>query len=150
MNMKIIFGSLLAVFLLLMLPAVSSVEYDTTVKANEEYIIDYIRKMDAEELKEQIFNMDISDQELLEFIKDNVANPTHHKPMHKIFHLIKKFLRLLIKILLLPLKIILLPLKIILIPFKILCKIICLPLKIMCCILHKILPDKHCFPKKCC
>ena len=38
MKKKIIIGSMLAVFLMLMLPAVSAVEYKTVEEANEEYV----------------------------------------------------------------------------------------------------------------
>ena len=59
MKKKIIFGSLLAVFLMMMLPSVPAVEYNTTVEANESRILDELQNIDLEELKAKIQSIDI-------------------------------------------------------------------------------------------
>ena len=46
MRKKIIFGSLFAVFLIMMIPSISAIEYNTVEKANESRIIEKIQKMD--------------------------------------------------------------------------------------------------------
>lgn len=51
MNKKIVFGSLLAVFLMLMIPNISAIEYRTT---NEETTPTYEPYIDEEELKDAI------------------------------------------------------------------------------------------------
>ena len=65
MKRKIIFGSLLAVFLMMMLPSVPAVEYNTTVEANESRILD--------ELKVKIQSIDI--KSFKEELKDDPALP---------------------------------------------------------------------------
>lgn len=63
MKKTIVFGSLLAVFILLMIPNISAVEYNTVVEAHESYIIQRF------EIKENELN------ELIESIKDgNIEN----------------------------------------------------------------------------
>jgi len=58
MKKKIILGSLLAVFILMMLPAVNAVEYNTVAKANKSNLFEQIKDMDIEQLKEQLNNND--------------------------------------------------------------------------------------------
>ena len=142
MNKKLIFGSLFSVIILLLLPSVTSIEYNTSEKANEEYIVGYIQKMNIEELKETILNSEISDKDIIEFINDKISNPAHRGIICKIFHLIKKLFRLIINLLLLPLRLFLLPLKIILFPLKLICKLICFPFKMACCLLKRIFSDR--------
>ena len=136
MKTKLIVGSLLAVFLMMMAPSIPAMEYQTMEKANEEYYVDYIQKMDEEEFKDFILNLDISDKELLEIIKDKIKNPTCCK-------ILCRLIKILIKLLLLPIKLMLLP-------FKIICKIIRLPFKIIRCIIQIILPGKHHHKHICC
>ena len=73
MKRKIIFGSLLAVFLMMMLPSVPAVEYNTTVEANESRILDELRNIDLEELKVKIQSIDI--KSFKEGLKDDPAIP---------------------------------------------------------------------------
>lgn len=70
MNRKIIFVSLLSVFILLLLPSVPAVEYNVALDANESSIIDKIKriKIDIKDLKERLKNMDR--KELNEKIKN--------------------------------------------------------------------------------
>ena len=73
MNKKIIFGSLLAVFVIMMLPSVPAVEYNTAVEANESLILDELRNINLEELKIKIQNMDVNN--LKKELKDGPASP---------------------------------------------------------------------------
>ena len=73
MKSKIIFGSLLAVFLMMMLPSVPAVEYNTAVEANELLILDELQNIDLKELKIKIQNIDI--KSIKEELKDNPALP---------------------------------------------------------------------------
>ena len=73
MKKKIIFGSLLAVFLMMMLPSVPAVEYNTAVEANESRILDELRNIDLEELKIKIQSIDI--KSFKEELKDDPALP---------------------------------------------------------------------------
>ena len=61
MKRKIIFGSLLAVFLLSMLPSVPAVEFNAAVEANELRIIENIQAIDISELRKEIKNIDVND-----------------------------------------------------------------------------------------
>jgi len=54
MKIKIIFGSLLAVFLLSMLPSISAVEFNSAVEANESRIIEDIQSIDISEISKEI------------------------------------------------------------------------------------------------
>ena len=73
MEKKVIFGSLLAVFLMMMLPSVPAVEYNTTVEANESLILNELRHIDLEELKVKIQNIDI--KSFKEELKDDPTLP---------------------------------------------------------------------------
>ena len=73
MKKKIIFGSLLAVFLMIMLPSVPAVEYNTAVETNEARILDELHNIDLEELKVKIQSIDI--KSLKEELKDDPALP---------------------------------------------------------------------------
>ncbi len=73
MKKKVIFGSLLAVFLMMMLPSVPAVEYNTAVEANESRILDELRNIDLDELKVKIQSIDI--KSLKEELKDDPAVP---------------------------------------------------------------------------
>ena len=70
MKKKILFGSLLAVILMLMIPNVSAVEYQTVVDANESYFIQEIqnRNLDIDLLKGKLRDMNI--RELRETIQN--------------------------------------------------------------------------------
>jgi len=85
MKKKIIFGSILSVFILMLLPSIPAVEYDVAVKANERSLIyelqgidvtdfkERIQKINIYELREELKNIDIRNivEELNEKIKDN-------------------------------------------------------------------------------
>jgi hypothetical protein len=73
MKKKVIFGSLLAVFLMMMLPSVPAVEYNTAVEANESRILDELQNIDLDELKVKIQSIDI--KSLKEDLKDDPAVP---------------------------------------------------------------------------
>ncbi len=73
MKKKIIFGSLLAVFLMMMLPSVPAVEYNTAVEANESRILDELQNIDLEELKVKIQSIDI--KSFKEELKNDPALP---------------------------------------------------------------------------
>ncbi len=136
MKKKIIFGSLLAVFLMMMLPAVPAVEYNTAIEVNESHLFEEIQSMNIDELKEKILNLNVEDEELKEFQKqlnDDTASPQR---IRLVLRLIRVILHIFVKILLLPLKIMLIPLKII-------CGILSIPFKIIGLFLHIILPGTH-------
>ena len=67
MRKKMIFVSLLAVFLMMMLPSVPAVEYNTAIEVNEAHLLEEIQNMSIDELKEKILNMNVEDEELKEF-----------------------------------------------------------------------------------
>ena len=89
MKQKIIFGIILSVFILMVLPSIPAVEYDAAVKANESSLIDElqgidmtdfkerIQKINIHELREELKNIDLKNavEELKEKIKDNPAQP---------------------------------------------------------------------------
>ena len=89
MKKKIIFGSMLSVFILMMLPSIPAVKYDVAVKANESSLIDElqdidvtdfkerIQKINIHELREELKNINIKNavEELKEKIKENPAQP---------------------------------------------------------------------------
>jgi len=62
MRKKMIFVSLLAVFLMMMLPAVPAVEYNTAIEVNEARLLEEIQNMSIDELKEKILNMNVEDE----------------------------------------------------------------------------------------
>jgi len=72
MRKKIIFGSLLAIFLMLMIPSISAIEYNTVIDANESYIIEKIQKMDISESKGIIKDIDINN--ILKQMKEKLNN----------------------------------------------------------------------------
>jgi len=53
---KIVVGSLLAVFLLMMLPSVPAVEFNTVVETNKSNLLEEIQNIDIDELKEKLKN----------------------------------------------------------------------------------------------
>jgi len=89
MKKKIIFASVLSVFILMLLPSIPAVEYDVAIKANETSFIDRIQNINMAEFKEKIQNMDIHEfrekiknidarsaiEELKEISEDNSAQP---------------------------------------------------------------------------
>ena len=77
MKMKIIFGSLLAVFLLFMLPSVPAVEFNAAAEANESRILEYIQALDISELRKGIKNIDVTDLfgEIKSESKENAIQP---------------------------------------------------------------------------
>jgi len=89
MKQKIIFESILSVFILMVLPSIPAVEYDAAVKANRSSLIDElqvidvtdikerIHKINIHELREEIKNIDVKNavEELKEKIKDNPVQP---------------------------------------------------------------------------
>jgi hypothetical protein len=143
MRKKMIFVSLLAVFLMMMLPAVPAVEYNTAIEVNESRLFEEIQNMNIDELKEKILNMNVEDAELKEFQKqlnDDTASPQR---IRLVLRLIRIILHIFVKILLLPLKIMLIPLKILVLPLKIICGILSIPFRIIGRFLHIIIPGTH-------
>jgi hypothetical protein len=93
MKRKIIFGSLLAVFLLSMLPSVPAVEFNAAVEANESRIIEHIQAIDISKLREEIKNIDVNDLfgEIKGELKENNIQP---QCFTIILLIIKLFLRI--------------------------------------------------------
>jgi len=54
MKKRIIIGSLLAVFLLVLLPAIPSMEFNTIVEENKSFLFEEIRSIDSTELKKKV------------------------------------------------------------------------------------------------
>lgn len=89
MKQKIIVGSILSVFILMVLPSIPAVEYDAAVNANESSLIDElqgidvtdfkegIQKINIHEFREEIKNIDVRSavEELKEILRDNPAQP---------------------------------------------------------------------------
>ena len=82
MRKKIIFGSLLAAFLMLMIPSISAVEYHTAVEANESRFIDEMQNIDITELKERV--KDIDANELRKELKNTDINSVVGKIKEKL------------------------------------------------------------------
>ena len=104
MKKKIIFGSLLTIFIMLMLPSLLAVEYNSAIKVNESRLFEEIKNMSIDELKGKILNMDVEDEELKEFQKllnDDSASPQCIRLSLRLIHII---LHIFVKMLLLPLK----------------------------------------------
>jgi len=143
MKKKLIFVSLLAVFLLSILPSVPAVEFSAAVEANESRILDELQKMNIDELKEKILNMNVEEEQLKEFQKQINDDTAGSQCMRLTLKLICKLIRIFVKILLLPLKILLITLKILFLPLKIICGILSIPFKIIGLFLHIIIPGTH-------
>ena len=56
MKTKIVFGSLLAVFLLVILPSVPAVEFNIAIETNKSQFLKYIRNMDFDKLDKDNIN----------------------------------------------------------------------------------------------
>ena len=69
MNKKIIFGSLLSVFIIFILPSVPAVEYNATLESNELGVINEIKCKDIKDFEERFKNID--HEELKERIKNS-------------------------------------------------------------------------------
>ncbi len=54
MKKRIIIGSLLAVFLLVLLPAIPAMEFNTIVEENKSFLFEEIRSIDITELKKKV------------------------------------------------------------------------------------------------
>jgi len=54
MDKKIVFGSISAVFILMMLSSVSAAEFNTAVETNRSQILEMVQNTDIEELKVKI------------------------------------------------------------------------------------------------
>jgi len=80
MKKTIVFGSLLACFLMLMIPTVSAVEYQTVVDANESYLINEIQN---KKLDIQTFSNKIKDINIRE-IREELHNINIHEFREKI------------------------------------------------------------------
>ncbi|MCX6664651.1 MAG: hypothetical protein NT038_01115 [Euryarchaeota archaeon] len=64
--------SIVAVFVLLMTPSISAVQYNTAVESNKAQILEQIRSMNVDELREKIKNLDL--QEVKEKLKNIDSN----------------------------------------------------------------------------
>jgi len=96
MKRKILFGSLLAVFLLSMLPLVTAVEFHAAEEANELLIIENIQAIDISELRKEIKNIDVNDLfgEVKDESKENAIQP---QCFIIIMLIIKMVLRIIVK-----------------------------------------------------
>jgi len=66
-----VIGSILAIFLLMMLPSVPAVEFTTAVESNKPQILEQIQGINVDEFKEKLKNLDF--HELKEKLK-NIAD----------------------------------------------------------------------------
>ena len=145
MKIKIMLSALLAIILLLTLPLISAVQYDTITQEQKKHAYDNIQNYIKEKLQQSIkINKNNQHQTLS---SDNLENPICLiQPLKLILHIliktlmfpIKVALRIIVKLVFLPLKIVLLPLKILflpvtffLLPFKLLIKTVIFILKII-------------------
>ena len=71
MKKKIIIGSLLAVFMLIMLPSIPAVEFNTVVESNKSLILEKYQNIDLDELKEKIKGM--NGEEVREQLKTSIT-----------------------------------------------------------------------------
>jgi len=68
MKKKLVFGSLLSIFVIIMLPTINATEYRTTQDAKYEYLIDVIQDFNKEDLD---FFKQIDEINLIPLIKEN-------------------------------------------------------------------------------
>ena len=146
MKIKIILSALLAVILLLTLPLIPAVQYNTITQEQKENIYDSIQSYIREKLQQSIkINNKNHDQTALS--SGSLENPNCLiQPFKLILRILTKILlfplrlalRIIVKLAFLPLKIVLLPLKILflpvtllLLPFKLLIKTVIFILKII-------------------
>ena len=73
MKTKIVTGSCLAVCMLVILPSISAIEYNTVVESNKSLFFEKIQNIDINELRENIKDVDIEDLKD-EFKKINTAS----------------------------------------------------------------------------
>ena len=71
-RINIIGLSIVAVFVLLMTPSISAVQYNTAVESNKAQILQQMQSMNIDELREKIKNLDF--QELKEKLKNIGSN----------------------------------------------------------------------------
>jgi hypothetical protein len=129
MKIKILVGTALTIFLMMMVPAIPAIEYDTATEVEEKIFLEEIQNIDYDELKEMILNADIDYKELQQIFNENGGKPTFILlPLKWLAYILLKVmmlplelvLKILVKILVLPIKLLLIPLKMILLPFRIL------------------------------
>ena len=121
MKIKIILSALLAVILLLTLPLVPAIQYDTITQEQKKHIYDSLQSYIREKIQQSI-TIKNNNHDQTALFGDNLEKST------RLIQPFKLILRILIKILLLPLRLALkiivklafLPLKIVLLPLKIL------------------------------
>mgnify|MGYP001122713378 CR=1 FL=1 len=164
MKIKIILSTLLAIILLLTLPLISAVQYDTITQEQKKHAYDSIQSYIREKLQQSIkINKNNQDQTALS--SDNLENPTRLiQPLKLILRILIKTLllplrvalRIIVKLVFLPLKIVLLPLKILFLPvtllllpvklliktFLFILKIITLPAKLLANIVSILIPSR--------
>lgn len=165
MKIKIVLSTLLAIILLLALPVISAIEYDTITQEQKKQAYNSIQRYIRNKLQQSIkINKNNQDQTALSI--DTLENPTRLiQPLKLILRILIKTLllplrvalRVVVKLVFLPLKIVLLPLKIlflpvtlILLPFKFLIKtvifiikIITLPARIIANIVSLLTPSRE-------
>ena len=74
MNKKIIIGSLLAVFMMLMVPSIPAVQFNTVKEANESQLFEKIYNIDFKELKEKINDKSVLSRYFGNFLKGILGN----------------------------------------------------------------------------
>ena len=153
MKKKILFGSLLAVCLMMLVPSIPAVEYTSAVQAHKTYVLEQLQIIGETPLARLAPTLD-EEGALQHFLDEQSAHPQCVScilsliltillniifiPLGLTVSIIVRLLFLPFNLLLLPLKLILLPLKILmlpiklmLIPVKIVMRILLLPFKIL-------------------
>ena len=167
MKIKILFGTALAIFLMMMLPSIPAVAYDTAVNAQEKAFLEEIQAIDYNELKEMILNADIDYEALQKIFNENEGKPTFillplkwlayillkvmMLPLELVIKILVKILVLPIKLLSIPLRIMLLPVRILLLPLNLLIirpmvlliQIFTIPFKLIDLLLFILFPFRH-------
>jgi len=153
MKKKILFGSLLAVVLMMLVPSIPAVEYTSAVQAHETYVVEQLQTIEETPLIKLAHVLD-KEGALQHFLDEQSAHPQCVSwilsliltillnilfiPLGLTVSIIVRLLFLPLNLLLLPLKLILLPLKILMIPIKLMLipvklvmRILFLPFKIL-------------------
>lgn len=70
MKKTIVFGSILTCFLMLVVPSIPAVEYHSAVEANEAYLMEKIRNLDASNVEKKLSNINL--ETLIEKIRGKI------------------------------------------------------------------------------
>jgi len=164
MKVKIIFGAVLSIFIMAILPSVHAVEYDTAMETQQTWINGQLAELDVKELLAYLQNDDNSESFEQLLAENGIINciltplkwlanillrvlmlplKVAVKVIVKLLVLPVKLLSATLKLFLLPVKLLLLPLRIVMAPISLLLKIITFPFRMLDLCAFLFCPFKH-------